>query len=209
MQQRGLPAVLPMLASLIVCNPGCREDRKSAIMPPPGPAPVQPSTTPRASLTGSSSPAPATASPATGKLAEAIEKAAAGQARGLHFKYQRGHEMSGIASFSVGDTGAYELSRTARKSVGPLAFTGQLDAAQSQALYGALARASILQVPPSTRPIGDDEQPIALHVDDGQHSFDLSIWANDARDSSQFSELTSTLYPLIENLSQGQIRLRP
>ena len=153
--------------------------------------------------------APASASPARAKLTESIEKAAAGQPHGLHFHYQRGHEMSGIVSFRVGKDGPYELSRTARKNTGPLAFTGKLDAAQLQALYGALARASILEVPSSTRPIGDDEQPIVLRIGDGHQLFELTLWAMDARENARFTDFTSTLYPLIEKLSQGQIQLRP
>lgn len=189
----GARASAALLASLMLFDPGCHKDRNPSTMSddpgqqPPGPA----------NVSGSA------------KLAGEIKKAAAGQSHGLVFQYQRGHEMSGIVSFRVDKDGGYELSRTARKSTGPLTFSGKLEAAQSQALYGALARASILEIPRSTRPIGDDEQPITLRLTDGQVTFDLTIWAKDAAENAHVTDFTSTLYPLIDQLSQGQIQLRP
>lgn len=152
---------------------------------------------------------PAGAGQATAKLAEAIEKAAAGQGRGPHVRFQRGHEMSGITTFEVRDDGSYALSRTSRKGGPPLSFTGQLDAAQRQALYGALSHAAILTVAPSSRPIGDDEQPISLELDGVGERFVLSIWADDARDNPHVSDLTAALYPLLDQLSGHQVQLRP
>jgi hypothetical protein len=186
-------AVIACLGSLGV---GCRENRKSETMSAHDPSEPSPAH-------------PAGAVPATAKLTETIEKAAAGQGRGPHVRFQRGHEMSGITAFDVHDDGSYALSRTSRKGGPPLSFTGQLDAAQRQALYGALSRAAILTVAPSTRPIGDDEQPISVELDGAGEHFALSIWADDARNNPHFSELTAALYSLLDQLSGHQIQLRP
>lgn len=181
------------LSSLAV---GCRDNRKSETMPAHD-VPSQPPTT-----------RPAGAA-STAKLAEAIEKAATAQSLGPRFRFQRGHEMSGITAFEVGDDGAYALSRTSRKGDPPLSFTGRLEAAQRQALFSALSRAAILTVASSTRPIGDDEQPISVELDGAGERFALSIWAGDARDSPRFGELTAALYPMLDQLSGGKIQLRP
>ena len=129
--------VIACLGSLGV---GCRENRKSETMSAHDPLEPSPAR-------------PAGAGQPTAKLAEAIEKAAAGQGPGPHVRFQRGHEMSGITTFEVRDDGSYALSRTSRKGGPPLSFTGQLDAAQRQVLYGALSHAAILTVASSSRPI--------------------------------------------------------
>jgi len=176
---------------------GCRENRKSETMT------AHDVTSPPAS------PRPPGAAPVTRKLAEAIDKAATHAGSSPHFRFKRGHEISGITTFDVRDDGSYELSRTPRKGGPPLAFTGRLDAAQRQALFGALSRAAILSVASSTRPLGDDEQPIAVELDGAGEHFALSIWAGDARDSPQFSELAAQLYPLLDHLSGGALLLQP
>ena len=194
--RRGL-AGWAMMACLSSLGVGCRDTRKSETMSahdvPSEPSPAR----------------PAGAPPATGKLAEAIEKAAAGQGPGPRFRFQRGHEMSGITAFDVSEGGAYTLSRTSRKGGPPLSFAGQLEATQGQALFGALSAATILAVAPSTRPIGDDEQPISIELEGAGERFALSIWAGDARDSPRFGKLTAALYPLLDQLSGGKIQLRP
>jgi hypothetical protein len=115
----------------------------------------------------------------------------------------------GFAGQRVG-CNAQDAATTAGSGGGPpLSFTGQLDAAQRQALYGALSRAAILSVAPSTRPIGDDEQPIAVELDGAGEHFALLLWADDARDNPHFSEPTAALYPLLDQLSGHQIQLRP
>ncbi len=152
---------------------------------------------------------PPGAAPATGKLAEAIDKAATQAGSSPHFRFQRGHEMSGITTFDIRDDGSYELSRTPRKGGPPLSFTGRLDGTLRQALFGTLSRAAILSVASSTRPLGDDEQPITIELDGAGEHFELAIWAGDARDSPQLHELTAQLYPLIDHLSSGKISLQP
>jgi hypothetical protein len=67
----------------------------------------------------------------------------------------------------------------------------------------------ILTVAPSTRPIGDDEQPISVELDGAGAQFSLSIWAGDAHDNARLGELTAALYPLLDQLSGGKIQLRP
>ncbi len=157
----------------------------------------------------SSAPAAAAPAGATGKLAEFIAKAAGGDGPGPHVHFQRGHEMSGITDFDVSPDGAFALTRSSRKGGPPQEFRGQLDASQRQALYAALAKAAILSVPSSTRPIGDDEQPIVVSLDGAGQTFTLRIWAADARDSAAFGVLAAALYPLLERLSAGGITLRP
>ena len=146
---------------------------------------------------------------ATAKLAEAIDKAASSDGPGPHVHFQRGHEMSGVTDFDVSPDGAFVLIRSSRKGGPPQEFRGQLDAGQRQALYGALAKAAIVSVPSSTRPIGDDEQPIVVSLDGAGQTFTLRIWAGDARDSAAFGVLPAALYPLLEQLSAGGITLRP
>jgi hypothetical protein len=83
MPKRAARASLPLCAlALLVLLHGCHDNRK----PDPMPDPDKPS------ATHSDPPqAPASAPPVKAKLAEAVEKAAAGQAHGLHLHFQRGH----------------------------------------------------------------------------------------------------------------------
>lgn len=157
----------------------------------------------------SSQPAAAAPASATAKLAEAIAKAAGRDGPGPHVHFQRGHEMSGITDLDVGPDGGFVLTRSSRKGGPPQEYRGQLDAGQRQALYAALAKAAILAVPSSTRPIGDDEQPIVLALNGAGQTFTLRIWAGDARDSAAFGVVAAALYPMIAQLSGGGITLRP
>lgn len=179
-----------VVASLWSFGTGCRENRKSETMP----AHDSPTT-----------PSPAAAA---GKLTEMIDKAAAGQVPAPHFRFQRGHELSGITDFEVKEDGSYALSRTSRKGGAPVAYSGTLEVVQRQQLFGALSRAAILSIPPSTRNIGDDEQPISVTLDGAGDRFILTIWAGDARDNQQFSAFATELYALLDQLSGGTIQLR-
>lgn len=154
--------------------------------------------------------APATA-PAgvTAKLAQLVDDAADGRGTGPHVNFQRGHELSGVTDFDVSPDGAFVLTRSSRKGGAPQAFRGQLDAGQRQALYAALAKSAILSLPNSTRPIGDDEQPIVVALAGAGQAFTLRIWAGDARDSPAVGVFTAALSPLLEQLSAGAITLRP
>ena len=117
--------------------------------------------------------------------------------------------MSGVTDFDVSPDGAFVLTRSSRNGGPPQAFRGQLDTGQRQALYAALAKSAILSVPSSTRPIGDDEQPIVVALDGAGQARTLRILAGDARDSAAGGVFTAAVYPVLEQLSAGAITLRP
>ena len=145
------------------------------------------------------------------KLEEAVRKAGddASAVSSLHFEFHRGHEMSGITTFTVEADGSFSLARTAYKAYDAVSVDGMLSAEQIQTLYGAVSRVNVLDIESSTRAIGDDEQPISLEIGDGQSSHKLVIWAKDARENAQFSAFSTTVYALFDTLSDGAIKLRP
>lgn len=185
-----------LVAGSLTFGPACRDARKSDTMSAPD--------------VSSKPSAPAGDAPVVGgPLAQIVARAATGEGSGPRLRFQRGHELSGITTFTVGEDGAYTLERTSRRGGPPASFAGTLDGAQRQALFGAVERGAVLALTSSSRPLGDDEQPINLELDGGGERFALTLWAEDARDDPRFGQLTTVLYPLLDQLSAGTIRLKP
>lgn len=142
-------------------------------------------------------------------LREVVAKALRDPAahRDLTLTYQRGHELSGITRFELRADGRYTLTtedRRRQRVVSP----GQLDSEQRDAILAAIEESGLLDVPSSTRNIGDDEQPILvdLRYDDAEHR--LRIWAGDASANPGFHRFETILRGVLRDLSDGEAARR-
>jgi hypothetical protein len=138
-------------------------------------------------------------------LREVIAKAARqpGSYGDLTLIYERGHELSGRTRFEARAGGEFTLRAENPRSQRTTAVEGKLDATQTARLFAAVEASRLLEIPPSTRNIGDDEQPIAVEIryDDMEHR--LSIWAGDAAANRDFQQFESSLLELIREVSGG------
>ncbi len=145
------------------------------------------------------------------KLLEIVTKAAASPASypDLVLVYQRGHEMSGITRFELGEGGRYDLSSDNPRRQTSAHFEGALDVDQRRALFSAVLESGLLDIPSSTRNMADDEIPydVELHYDDMQHQ--LTLWARDARENAGFRLFETALWNLFSQLSRGEISPAP
>ena len=126
-------------------------------------------------------------------LREVVAKAARDPLRyhDLTLTYERGHDLSGTTRIELRADGGYTLATQDR--YGERAESqGTLDAEQREAVLSAV-EGGLLDVPSSTRNLGDDEQPIlvGLRYDDSEHR--LRIWAGDADANPDFQRFESTL----------------
>jgi hypothetical protein len=145
------------------------------------------------------------------ELAEVIAKAARDPDAyaELGLRYERGHEMSQRTRFELGPGGAYTLRSVNPRTQRVITFEGRLEPAQRSLLLTAVDSTRLLDVPQSSRPIGDDELPVIVELGyDGSH-FRLPIWAGDAAANTQFRSFEQELWTLFEQLSDGQIRRPP
>lgn len=84
-----------------------------------------------------------------------------------------------------------------------------LDAATRAAVAVALDETGVLGVPSSTRPLGDDEQPILLELRVGSAEHALRIWADVARASAPFRDFEGRLQTILDELSGGRLQGAP
>ena len=142
-------------------------------------------------------------------LREVVAKAVRDPAahRDLTLTYQRGHELSGITRFELRADGRYTLTTEDRRRQ-RTASEGELDPEQRDAILAAIEESGLLDVPSSTRNIGDDEQPIIveLRYDDSEHR--LRIWAGDARANPGFHRFETILLGVLRNLPDGEAARR-
>ena len=143
-----------------------------------------------------------------GELKEIVAKAARDPAAYLDLTllYQRGHDLSGITRFEVKTGSAFSLSATNPRRNRSSSFEGELDSAQRTALLAAIDESGLLEVPPSSRNIGDDEQPVLVELGYDDHRFKLLIWADDAAADGRFAAFEGMLWKVLEQLSDGVIR---
>jgi hypothetical protein len=145
------------------------------------------------------------------ELAEIIAKAARDPEAypELGLRYERGHEMSGVTRFELRPANAYTLRVTNARKQSATSFEGRLEPDQRSQLLAAVDDAKLLEVPPSTRAIGDDELPVVVEVGYDHAHFRLPIWAGDAAANAQFQSFERVLWKLFEQLSDGHIRTPP
>ena len=126
-------------------------------------------------------------------------------ARGLTFVYQRGHDLSGIARLAVSDGTAFTLNANNPRKQRTLIFSGNLGARQSKALLTAIVANNLLEVPSSTRNIGDDEVPFVVELSFNEHKHRLAIWEDDAKLNRSFQQFADALGSLLLELFASQV----
>ena len=140
------------------------------------------------------------------KLKEIVAKAAADPASqpDLRLLYERGHDLSGTIRFEVGVRGRFDLASNVTPGRLPGEWHGVLSAAQRRALLEAASR-GLLDTESSTRPIGDDEEPVFVTLRDGNLAHKLTLWHQDATRSPGFHAFERALLALLKDLSGGAI----
>lgn len=145
------------------------------------------------------------------KLREIVAKAAAapGSYGDLGLLYQRGHELSGMTRFEMGEGGAFKLAADRPRRQFKMSREGNLTAAQRMSILSAMDEAKLLDVPSSTRNIGDDEVPVIFEVsyDDLRHR--ILIWAKDAVNIADLQRFEAALWSVLRELSDGEVGARP
>jgi hypothetical protein len=140
-------------------------------------------------------------------LREVVAKAARDPAAhgDLTLTYQRGHELSGTTRFELRADGRYALTREDRRGRRETS-SGELDAEHRDVLLAAIEESGLLDVPSSSRNIGDDEEPILveLRYDAAEHR--LRIWAGDARANPGFNRFETILHGVLRGLSDAEAR---
>ena len=126
-------------------------------------------------------------------------------ARGFTFIYQRGHDLSGITRLTVSDGTAFTLNANNPRKQRSLVFSGNLGARQSKALLTAIVANNLLEVPSSTRNIGDDEIPFVIELSFNEHKHRLSIWEDDAKLNRSFQQFANALGSLLLELFASQV----
>ena len=127
----------------------------------------------------------------------------------LMLSYHRGHELSGIIDFSLRSDGAYTLRSSERGGLNPRTVAGRLDRERVVAIWSAADKTRLLDVPSSTRAIGDDEVPITVELEHGALSHRLEIWTRDAREHPDFRRFEASLRALLQGLSPGSSEGEP
>jgi hypothetical protein len=118
----------------------------------------------------------------TAKLREILAKAIANPDAypDLEVSYLRGHDLSGTTHFTVRATGDYKLESSVTRDEQPRSWSGKLPADDRNALLRAVEATRLLDVPSSTRNIGDDEEPIIVTVREGNLVHEVRVWHDDA-----------------------------
>jgi hypothetical protein len=140
-------------------------------------------------------------------LREVVAKAARDPAAhpDLTLTYQRGHELSGMTRFGLRADGHYTLTSDDPRRQHGVALEGELEPAQRDTILTAIDEARLLDVPSSSRNIGDDEQPIVVELrhDGAEHR--LVIWAGDARSDPGFAHFETVLRGVMRQISDGEV----
>jgi len=118
----------------------------------------------------------------TAKLREILAKAIANPDAypDLEVSYLRGHDLSGTTHLTVNATGAYKLESSVTRDEQPRSWSGKLPADDRDAFLHAVESTRVLDVPSSTRNIGDDEEPILVTVREGNLVHEVRVWHDDA-----------------------------
>jgi hypothetical protein len=145
------------------------------------------------------------------KLAEIVAKAARDPTsyRDLALVYQRGHDLSGITRFEMHADGVFTLSTNNPRQQTAGSFNGQLEPDQRAAILTVIDEAGLLDVPSSSRPIGDDELPIIVELSYDHMRHQLMIWANDVSHSAGFQRFEQTLWPILKGIAGDKIGAGP
>lgn len=136
------------------------------------------------------------------ELRELAAKAAREPAKwALELTYERGHELSGALSFTVGEDGAFTLARSERGSLNPTSASGVLTPEQRRELAAAIEGSGLLDAPSSPRPIGDDEVPILVELRAGDLEHSVELGARDAAEQAGFSRFEEVVRRIVDQLA--------
>jgi hypothetical protein len=169
----------------------------------PAPSPTQPA--PPADARGGSG------DPMKDKLRAAAHEAATHPAGhpGFTLSYTRGHALSGTTQFTMTAGGTYSLESNVTQGRKPFRASGELSAAQRDDLLALVDANDVIGTPPSTRNIGDDEEPVVIEVGDGGQTYRLMIWHGDAIRHAGFHAFERGLLALVHQLSGGAVLSSP
>ena len=145
------------------------------------------------------------------KLKEIVAKAVnnLGSYPDLTLVYQRGHDLSGITRFEMREDCAFTLTTNNPRRQSSAFFEGELEVGQRHAILTAIEETRILDIPSSTRNIGDDELPVVVELGYEDLRYRLLIWAKDALGNAEFHRFERTLWPLLGQLSDGKVGAGP
>jgi hypothetical protein len=146
----------------------------------------------------------------TAKLREIVAKAIANPAAyaDLEISYVRGHDLSGTTHFTVNAAGDFKLDSSVTRDEQARSWSGKLPAEDRNAFLHAVESTRLLDVPSSTRNIGDDEEPIIVTVRDGQLLHEVRVWHDDAV-TAGLAPFEAHVLALAKRLSAGEILTIP
>lgn len=124
-------------------------------------------------------------------------------AAGLALNYRRGHDLAGYVTLAVRTDGTAEASRSGVGDLDRKTASGTLSPAQRDRLAAAVNESDLIHFPDSSRPIGDDEEPILVTVSLGDNHRDLQVWAGDATADPRFTAFDATVHELVDELLGG------
>lgn len=141
------------------------------------------------------------------KLREVLAKAVQDSSlyRDLGFSYQRGHELSGITHFELHPEGTFTLTANHPKRQTSHSFQGELSDRQRHQLIATILETQLLDVPSSSRNIGDDELPVQVTISYDDLAHQILIWAEDGQQNADFHHFEIALWHLFKELSEGAI----
>lgn len=123
----------------------------------------------------------------------------------LTLSYRRGHDLSGVTAFEMRADRRFSLDWSEPRTGGQLALQGELAPAQRDAVLSAVEREGLLDVPSSTRNIGDDELPILVELRGAGAEHRLQIWAGDARANPAFDRFEAAVRGVLREISDGRV----
>jgi len=121
----------------------------------------------------------------------------------LTLVYDKGHELSGTTHFEMRAGGDFSLRSVNPRTQRTISIEGKLEDDQRDALLAAIDQSGLIDVPSSTRNIGDDEPPISVTLSYDNLVQRLLIWDGDARTNPEFQRFESVLRSLLGQLSGG------
>lgn len=119
--------------------------------------------------------------------------------------YLRGHALSGTTRVTVTAAGAYTLDSNVTQGRQPFSHQGQLATADRDAVLRLIDDNDLLATPPSTRNIGDDEEPVVIEVSEGAQRYQLMIWHGDGVKDVRFHAFEGGLLAVVRRLSDGAV----
>lgn len=128
---------------------------------------------------------------------------------GFTLAYSRGHALSGTTQFTMTAAGAYTVESNVTQGRKPFRAGGQLSPAQRDDLLKLLDDNDVIDTPPSTRNIADDEEPVAIEVSEAAQAYRLMIWHGDAVKHARFHAFERGLLALVQQLSGGAVLTSP